>query len=144
MDWLAYLERVESGVEEQFFPAVQRSEVPRSRIRKIIAEPGPRAVTPAVFIWEIAAGDDGVQGLDDQRATARQQVGNSADHALDRLFANQRKVRDDDIDCDVELTSGDLFVGRDAKVAAAGAGRLLDESGNDIDARRADAVFGEG
>lgn len=60
-----------------------------------------------------------MQGLDYERASARQQLGNSEDHTLHRLFADESKVRDDDVDSDVELTSRDLFVGHDAEIAAA-------------------------
>ena len=72
--------------------------------------------------------------MDDERAAGPEKLGSRPDELIDCLLADEREVRDGDIDRDVKLAARDRLVRCDTELATAGRSRLFDECGNDIDA----------
>src|SRR5207253_7785388 len=99
---------------------LQGAKVPRSRVGESGVEAGPRAFSPAVLVGKIAAGYQGVQGLDDEGTACVQQRRRGAEYSFDRFFTKQREVTDADINGDLQFAGSNLLVGSHTKLATSG------------------------
>src|SRR4030081_1077818 len=63
--------------------------------------------------------------------------------SVNRVLADQRKIRDDHIHFYFEESARDLLVGGDAKISTARARGLLDEGWHSVDSDSADPFFSE-
>src|SRR6478609_1831828 len=133
MNRLAHFRERQATRRDQLDPALERAEVPRGGVGEVVAEPGPRPGAPAILIWLVAAGDDRVKRLDDDCTTGSKKFGRRLDERVDGFLADEREVRDGDIDGDLQLTARDRLVGCDAELTFAGRSRLVDECRHDID-----------
>src|SRR5215217_5707240 len=111
MNRLAHLDEPQAAPGDQVDPALQRSEVPRGGVGEVAAEAGPRSGAPSILIWLVAAGDDWMERLDDERAA----------------FPEQRWRGK------VERSLRYVLVGCDAELPTSGDTGLVDEHGDGID-----------
>jgi hypothetical protein len=81
----------------------------------------------------VAAGQHRVQRLHDERAARLEKRGRRHDQFVDGVLADQREVRDRDVDREIEGAAGDVLVRRDAKLTRAGGACLIDERGDGVD-----------
>src|SRR6185503_10912713 len=76
--------------------------------------------------------DDRMEGLHDEGTARSKEFWCRADQRVDRVFANECKVGDGDIDRERKLAARDRLVGCDVELTAAGRPRLIHERTNDI------------
>src|SRR4029079_711981 len=74
-----------------------------------------------------------MEGLYDERTAVGEELWDREYQGVDGVLADQREVRDGDVDSDIELAARDGFVGRDAKLTAAASPRLFNQRGYDVD-----------
>src|SRR5439155_21152428 len=101
MNRLYHLGRPKSALGEELDPALHCAEIPWSRFGKFPIDCGPRSLAPTVGVGQIAAGSDGMRGLNDQSSAVAEKNRRAAKHPFDRLLSDQRKIRDRHVDAHV-------------------------------------------
>lgn len=113
-------------------PGVNRSEVPRRRINKVAAKPGPGAVSPAIDISRLTIRHKRMQRLHDKAPTRPEKRRHGSEQRLNHLVSKKRKVADSDIKPALQRAGQDGVVWRENELTTPGPTGLINEGRDHI------------